>query len=95
MEVIKNPVFYGGICLVCLWVNLWASNRIIEFLRASGKDASLFKGGFFIKGKIFSYLPEYRDLARRNGRPTHLLSVFWISFALALTAFVFGVFLLL
>jgi hypothetical protein len=94
METLKNPVFWGIACLVCLWINLWASTRIIEFMNAKGHKASLFKDGFFIKGKIFSYLPQFGDLAKREGRTTYLLPVFWISFALAFIAFFVGIFLL-
>ena len=74
-------ILIGFICLFFLWWNLYVSTKIIGFLRNKGEDASLFRAGFFVKGRIFNYLPLYRRYTtEEEGRPGALYYLFYFTF---------------
>ena len=84
-------LYVGIICLLFLWWNLWISMRIILYLRANGRDATLFRGPIFIKGRIFKYLPLYKEVStKKEGRIGSLYRWFYISFIGMLTFFLIG-----
>ncbi len=86
-------LLFGSLCLVFLWINLWASIRIIAYLKSRGEEASLFKKGFFIKGRIFRYLGRYKSLTTQEyGRAGKWLPVFYLSFTFVLTCLALGIF---
>lgn len=88
----KTPILFGVITLAFLWYNLIVSIAIINYLRSKGKDVSLFKNWFFIKGRIFAYLPVYKETTlKNNGRVGGLYFQFYFSFMLAMTFLVLGI----
>lgn len=89
--MINQAIFYGLLCLTFLWVNLWASIRIIAYLQSRGEKASMFSGGFFVKGKIFQYLPLYkRHTQKETGKTGSLYYIFTISFILFIISMIAG-----
>ncbi len=75
------PIICGLIALAFLWYNLYVTTAIIKYLKSKGKDASLFNGGVYIKGKIFKYLPMYEELTfKEEGKVGGLYTQFYISF---------------
>lgn len=94
MPVETYRLLFGSLCLLLLWINLWSSIRIIDYLKTRGEEASLFKKGFFIKGRIFRYLGRYKSLSSQEyGRAGKWLTIFYLSFALMLTCLALGIFL--
>jgi hypothetical protein len=82
----------GVITLLLIWWNLWISIKIVKYLNEKGQDASLFRHGFFIKGKIFRYLPLYRKLTlEKTGNVGRLYSLFYVSFILMLAVLLIGI----
>jgi len=87
----KTPILFGVITLAFLWYNLIVSISIINYLRSKGKDVSLFRNWFFIKGRIFAYLPVYKETTLKyNGRVGGLYFHFYLSFFLAIAFLVWG-----
>lgn len=88
-------IFLGVLALLLIWWNLWVSRLIVLYLRDKGESASLFKFGFFIKGKIFSYLPLYRKRSLEDeGKVGKLYWQFYFSFATAMFLIIIGVIML-
>jgi len=89
-------ILFGFICLVFLWWNLYISTKIIEFLRDKGEEASLFKAGFYVKGRIFRYLPVYKRYTTEvNGRPGTMYYLFYFTFFATLLFLGLGIFTLI
>ena len=85
-------IIIGLITLCFIWWNLWISIKIIQFLKSKGEEVSLFNNGFFIRGKIFKYLPLYRKLTIENqGQTGNLYILFYTSFFLFLIFLIFGI----
>lgn len=78
-------IIIGFICLLFLWWNLYISTKIIDFLRGKGEKANLFQAGFFIKGRIFNYLPIYKKYSmEEDGKPGTLYYLFYFTFYMML-----------
>lgn len=87
-----RAVFFGFLALLMLWYNLYVSTGIIRYLRAKDPTVSLFNGGFFIKGKIFTYLPRYRERTlKETGTVGSLYVQFYFSFILLVVFLVLGI----
>lgn len=87
----KTSLLYGCITLLLLWYNLYVSISIVNYLKSKGEEVSLFNGGFFIKGKIFRYLPVYREVTIRDTGKTALLYYqFYLSFSLIWVFLILG-----
>lgn len=88
----NNPAIAFGIgALLSIWLNLWASVKIVKYLKDKGEDASLFNNQIFVKGKIFKYLPVYRRLSTEEyGKPGPLYYIFYISFIIILILLLTG-----
>lgn len=81
--------------LFLIWWNLWVSREIVIYLNKKGERVSLFKFGFFIKGKVFSYLPLYRKRSlEEEGQVGKLYWQFYFSFAAAIFLVMIGVLML-
>lgn len=79
-----------------IWLNLWVSIKIIEYLRSQHQDVSLFNRGFFIKGKIFTYLPLYKKVSHEaNGKVGPLYYTFYVTFVLFLFSLGIGIIMVL
>lgn len=88
-------IFIGLITLIFIWLNLWISTRIINYLKSKGVKASMSRHGIFVKGKIFKYLPLYKKISlEHDGKVGHLYYLFYTSFALALLFFGIGLVLI-
>ena len=88
----KTALFFGIITLLCLWYNLFVSISITNYLKSQGKDVSLFNGVFFIKGKIFKYLPVYKEVTTQHeGRVGALYYQFYLSFIMTLLFLAMGI----
>ena len=88
----NTPVIFGLIALAFLWYNLYVTTAIIKYLKSKGEDASLFKGGIYIKGRIFKYLPLYEEHTyRENGKVGGLYTQFYISFAGLIISLLIGI----
>jgi hypothetical protein len=73
-------------------VNLWISLKIIKYLQEKGQEVSLFNGGFFVRGKIFKYLPLYKKVSIDNeGKVGHLYLNFYLTFFLMVIFLIFGI----
>lgn len=89
-------LYIGIICLLFIWWNLWISMRIVLYLRDHDHDASLFKGPIFIKGRIFRYLPVYKQISKEEeGRTGSLYRWFYISFVGMSLFFLAGLFVVM
>lgn len=85
-------IVFGVLALVLIWWNLWISIQIVKYLKKEGEDASLFQKGFFIKGKIFEYLPKYKELTiKKTGKAGRYYSLFYITFIGMLVMLLFGI----
>lgn len=85
-------IIFGLVTLVFLWVNLWISLKIIKYLQEKGQEVSLFNGGFFVRGKIFKYLPLYKKVSIDNeGKVGHLYLNFYLTFFFMVTFLIFGI----
>lgn len=85
-------IIIGVITLFFIWWNLWVSVKIVKFLKSKGEEVSLFNNGFFVRGKIFMYLPLYRKLSiETSGKVGHLYITFYITFFLFLIFLIFGI----
>ncbi|MCA6074397.1 hypothetical protein [Fulvivirga sedimenti] len=74
-------IIFGGVALFFLWYNLFVSIRIVDYLRKNEQNATLFNSGFFVKGKIFKYLPIYKEVSfNKEGKVGNLYQQFIISF---------------
>jgi hypothetical protein len=77
----EAPVIYGIICLIFIWLNLYISTQIVSYLKKHGYDASLFTNGFYVRGKIFKYLPAYKETTNKlEGKIGSLYAMFYFSF---------------
>ncbi len=86
------PIIFGVLTLIFLWYNLIVSIRIIHYLRDNGKTVSLYNSGFFVKGKIFRFLPLYKEVSFTNeGRVGKLYANFYISFLCAIFFLLLGI----
>ena len=86
-----SAIIVGVITLLLIWLNLWVSIKIIDYLKSKGEDVSLFNGGFFVRGKIFKYLPLYKKLTlEEGGKVGGLYTTFYITFFLFLFFFGLG-----
>ena len=84
-------IFTGIIALIFIWWNLWVSMKIIKYLKSKGEEASLFKNGIFVRGKIFTYLPLYKRLSlKADGKVGQLYYNFYVSFILFLASLLLG-----
>jgi hypothetical protein len=91
----KTIILIGLLTLILIWLNLWASTRIITYLKSKGIQASMFRNGIFIKGKIFKYLPVYKKTSlEHDGKVGHLYYLFYTSFILSLLSFGLGLLLI-
>ncbi len=87
-------IIVGLITLLFIWINLWVSTNIINYLKNKGIKASMFNNRIFIKGKIFKYLPVYKKTSlEHDGKVGLLYYFFYISFVLALLFLGLGVIL--
>ncbi len=87
----NTSIVFGLITLAFVWYNLFVSIAIIKYLRSMGKEASLYRCGFFVKGKIFAYLPVYKESTlKNNGKTGGLYYQFYLSFLLALIFLILG-----
>ena len=85
-------IVFGVLALVLIWWNLWISTQIVKFLKSKGQDASLFKNGFFVKGKIFDYLPKYKELTKgETGKTGKYYVQFYVTFIGMLIMLLFGI----
>jgi hypothetical protein len=85
-------IVFGILALILIWWNLWISLQIVKYLKNESSDASLFRHGIYVKGKIFRYLPLYRKLTlEKNGKVGNLYSLFYISFISMLIILFFGI----
>ncbi len=85
-------IITGVIALCFIWWNLWISTKIVKYLKNKGENVSLYSNGFFVRGKIFRYLPLYRKLSiESTGKVGQLYITFYITFFLFLTFFIFGI----
>ena len=85
-------IVFGAICLLFIWWNLWVSLEIVKYLKKKDQPASLFQKGFFIKGKIFEYVPVYREITRKDtGKTGSLYHLFYISFVGMCLFFLLGI----
>ncbi|MBC2837811.1 hypothetical protein [Robiginitalea sp. SC105] len=65
----------------------------MKYLKSRGREVSLFDSGFFIKGKIFRYLPLYKEVTlREKGKTGSLYYQFYLSFVLAMAFLLLGLF---
>jgi len=80
-----SVIIVGVITLLIIWMNLWVSIKIIDYLKSKGEDVSLFNSGFFVRGKIFKYLPLYKKISLdEEGKVGGLYTTFYITFFLFL-----------
>ena len=87
----KTAVLFGFITLLFLWYNLFVSISVLNYLKSKGFEVSLFNGGFFVKGKIFKYLPVYKEETFRNtGKTGALYFQFYLSFLLTMVFLILG-----
>jgi len=87
----NSVIIIGIIALVFIWWNLWISMKIIKYIKSKGEEASLFNNRFFIKGKIFSYLPLYKKLSlKEDGKVGQLYYNFYMSFIMFLAFLLVG-----
>ena len=85
-------IFFGVIALILIWWNLWISIKIVNYLKDNGQDVSLFHNGFFIKGKIFQYLPIYKELTlKKIGKTGKYYVQFYVTFIGMLIMLLFGI----
>ena len=85
-------LYFGVAALLLIWWNLSISIKIINYLKKEGFDASLFSNGFYVKGKIFKYLPLYKEhTIKKTGKTGKWYSQFYISFMLILVFVLFGI----
>ena len=85
-------IIFGVVALIFIWWNLWVSTKIVKYLKSNGENSSLFNNGFYVKGKIFKYLPLYKKISFENtGKVGQLYITFYISFFLILIFLIFGI----
>jgi hypothetical protein len=78
-------IIIGVMALLLIWLNLWVSVKIINYLKSKREDVSLFNGMIFVKGKIFKYLPLYKKISfEEKGKVGELYAAFYITFFLFL-----------
>ena len=76
----KPSIILGLTTLTFLWYNFYVSLKIVNYLKSNGVDASLFSKGFYVKGKIFKYLPSYKETTlKKEGKVGSLYSQFYVS----------------
>lgn len=84
-------IIFGFIALIFLWYNFYVSISIVKYLKSNGKEASLFTKGFYVKGKIFKYLPLYKETTvKKEGKTGNLYAQFYFSFLSMLFFLVLG-----
>lgn len=88
----KPFIIYGLLALVFIWYNLYLSNSIVNYLKQHQKEASLFdKGGLFVRGKIFKYLPIFKNTSLKvEGKVHSNYHLFYLSFFLYLFFLILG-----
>ncbi|WP_372767136.1 hypothetical protein [Lutibacter sp.] len=85
-------IIFGIITLVFIWFNLLVSIKIIKYLQSKGEEVSLFNSGFFVRGKIFKYLPLYKKLSiESDGKVGHHYVNFYVTFFLMIIFLIFGI----
>lgn len=78
-----SVIIIGIITLLLIWWNLSVSIKIIEYLKIKGEKVSLFNNVFFVKGKIFKYLPLYKKVTLEiEGKVGSLYHTFYLTFIL-------------
>ena len=81
IPIMSPSIIFGLITLAFVWYNFYVSLAIVNYLKANGKEANLFSKGFYVKGKIFKYLPLYKETTlQKEGKVGSLYSQFYISF---------------
>ena len=84
-------IVFGFLALLLIWWNLYISINIVNYLKKEGFDASLFRNGFYVKGKIFNYLPLYKEhTLKKTGKTGKYYVQFYVSFIGMLIMFLFG-----
>lgn len=93
MYIMNISIILGFITLIFLWYNFYISILIVKYLKSKGEDVSLFnKSGFYIKGKIFKYLPLYKQITITNeGKIGSLFYQFYISFIFFILFLILGI----
>jgi hypothetical protein len=87
-------IIIGIITLLFIWWNLLISLKIINYLKSKGEAASLFNNRFFIKGKIFKFLPLYRKITfEKDGKVGPLYFLFYMTFLVSLLFLSAGIFM--
>lgn len=77
----ESPIVFGLITLILIWYNLHLSTSIVNYLKENGSEASLFTNGFYVRGKIFKYLPLYKEISfKKKGKIGSLYYLFYYSF---------------
>ena len=85
-------IIIGVVALMLIWGNLSISIKIVKYLRNEGFDASLFNNGFYVKGKIFDYVPLYKKVTmKKTGKTGKWYSLFYTSFILILVFLLLGI----
>ncbi len=85
-------IVIGFVLLLLIWWNLSISVRIVKYLKSQNIDASLSEHGFFVKGRIFRYLPIYKKVTiEQEGKVGALYNQFYLSFAASVILFISGV----
>jgi hypothetical protein len=85
-------IIIGIITLIFIWLNLLVSIRIMGFLKSKGETASLFNNNFFVKGKIFKYLPIYKKITLEiEGKVGFLYFFFFMTLFFFLTFLFTGI----
>jgi hypothetical protein len=91
-----SVIIVGVITLLLIWLNLWVSIKIIDYLKSKGEDVSLFNGGFFVRGKIFKYLPLYKKVTLEiDGKVGPLYNTFYLTFILFMFSLGVGIIMVL
>ena len=84
-------IIFGLIALIFIWYNFYVSISIVKYLKANGKEASLFTKGFYVRGKIFKYLTLYKETTiQKEGKVGNLYSQFYFSFFMLLFFLILG-----
>lgn len=91
-----SVITIGVITLVLIWYNLRISIEIINYLKHQNQEVSLFNGGFFVKGKIFTYLPLYKKVTlEAEGKVGPLYYSFYVTFVLFMLSLGIGIIMVL
>lgn len=87
-----EAITIGFIILFFLWWNLAISVKIVDYLQKYHRDISLSNYGFFVRGKIFKYLPLYKKTTlEREGKVGPLYFSFYATFFMAMICLAMGI----